>query len=71
MGLSVYKTSIEHSFLQSLGPFRITITGELLSGTIEPESTDISKSVVMGEIKYYGEKQATEAEQGKEKDNYP
>ena len=57
----VYETIAEEGLLKSLGPFRIMISDQSISGLNRPYE-DISKPLIFGEILTYGDRIVIERE---------
>lgn len=57
----VYETITEEGLLKSLGPFRIMISDQSISGINRPHE-DISKPLIFGEILTYGDRILIERE---------
>lgn len=72
MDLNVYiSTDNEACFLKSLGPHRITVSGQSPQGGIVPEAVVITQPMAIGEVRTYGMSNLVHLPWGDEILNFP
>jgi hypothetical protein len=65
----IQNSNTEHAYLKSSGPFKIINSGVSIAGVVMPQGLSVSKSLMYGDSKVYGQRIAGKEELSIERDD--